>query len=186
MTVSLGTSLLLALTLGHPHSASTLSAGRKAAGTAPDSAALTWLLFLLRKKRNFPVFSDACVNFYSRTMRRHFEAALGAGRKLRLGRRSFRAVLQLSRHGLPPRHGRRGIHSRLLHAPGSSLVESTGILLHIEEILKSTPEVENTFPPHRPEWGWLPSTEATTGIQVRLERSQARHRRHHCRHSLRD
>src|SRR5260370_9218275 len=31
--------------------------------------------------------------------------------------------------------------------PGSSLAESNRILLHIEEILKSTPEVENTSRP---------------------------------------
>src|SRR6266481_2823670 len=46
---------------------------------------------------------------------RPHDAAVGAGRKLRLGRRSFLPVIALSRHGLPPGHGRRRIHSRLLH-----------------------------------------------------------------------
>src|SRR5205823_3709680 len=59
--------------------------------------------------------------------------------------------------------------------PGSSLAESNRILLHIEEILKSTPEVENTSRRTGLQLGLVAVTEANNGdFTVRLKKDRKR------------
>jgi multidrug efflux pump subunit AcrB len=59
--------------------------------------------------------------------------------------------------------------------PGSSLAESSRILLHIEEILKSTPEVENTSRRTGLQLGLAAVTEANRGdFTVRLKKDRKR------------
>src|SRR5713101_4211985 len=59
--------------------------------------------------------------------------------------------------------------------PGSSLTESNRILLHIEEILKSTPEVENTSRRTGLQLGLVAVTEANNGdFTVRLKKDRKR------------
>jgi multidrug efflux pump subunit AcrB len=59
--------------------------------------------------------------------------------------------------------------------PGSSLAESNRILLHIEEILKSTPEVENTSRRTGLQLGLAAVTEANNGdFTVKLKRDRKR------------
>src|SRR5260370_12605486 len=59
--------------------------------------------------------------------------------------------------------------------PGSSLTESNRILLHIEEILKSTPEVENTSRRTGLQLGLAAVTEANNGdFTVRLKKVRKR------------
>jgi Cu/Ag efflux pump CusA len=59
--------------------------------------------------------------------------------------------------------------------PGSSLAESNRILLHIEEILKSTPEVENTSRRTGLQLGLAAVTEANNGdFTVRLKKDRKR------------
>src|SRR6266567_1425759 len=59
--------------------------------------------------------------------------------------------------------------------PGSSLAESNRILLHIEEILKSTPEVENTSRRTGMQLGLAAVTEANNGdFTVRLKKDRKR------------
>jgi multidrug efflux pump subunit AcrB len=59
--------------------------------------------------------------------------------------------------------------------PGSSLAESNRILLHIEEILRSTPEVENTSRRTGLQLGLAAVTEANNGdFTVRLKKNRKR------------
>jgi multidrug efflux pump subunit AcrB len=59
--------------------------------------------------------------------------------------------------------------------PGSSLAESNRILLHIEEILKSTPEIENTSRRTGLQLGLVAVTEANNGdFTVRLKKDRKR------------
>ncbi len=59
--------------------------------------------------------------------------------------------------------------------PGSSLAESNRILLHIEEILKSTPEVENTSRRTGMQLGLAAVTEANNGdFTVKLKKDRKR------------
>src|SRR5437879_2696012 len=59
--------------------------------------------------------------------------------------------------------------------PGSSLAETNRILLHIEEILKSTPEVENTSRRTGMQLGLAAVTEANNGdFTVRLKKVRKR------------
>src|SRR5438094_9286440 len=59
--------------------------------------------------------------------------------------------------------------------PGSSLAETNRILLHIEEILKSTPEVENTSRRTGMQLGLAAVTEANNGdFTVKLKKDRKR------------
>src|SRR6202140_4501521 len=59
--------------------------------------------------------------------------------------------------------------------PGSSLAESNRILLHIEDILKSTPEVESTSRRTGLQLGLAAVTETNNGdFTVRLKSSRSR------------
>src|SRR5947208_11082735 len=59
--------------------------------------------------------------------------------------------------------------------PGSSLAESDRILLHIEEILRATPEVENTSRRTGLQLGLAAVTEANRGdFTVKLKRGRKR------------
>src|SRR5207244_6821867 len=59
--------------------------------------------------------------------------------------------------------------------PGSSLAESDRILLHIEEILRATPEVENTSRRTGLQLGLAAVTEANRGdFTVRLKKDRKR------------
>ncbi len=174
MTVSLFTSLLLALTWT-PTLSQYLVRRKETAGTAPDSAGPDMAALLAAEEAHLSGFFGRIVEFYARTMRailkRPWVLAVSSIVVIAL------SVLCYSFLGTEflPEMDEGGFILDYFTPPGSSLTESNRILLHIEEILKSTPEVENTSRRTGMQLGLAAVTEANNGdFTVRLKKDRKR------------
>jgi multidrug efflux pump subunit AcrB len=178
MTVSLLTSLLLALTWTPTLSQylvrrkDTAGEGIPAASSesGPDMAAL-----LAAEEAHLSGFFGRIVEFYARTMQGVLKRPW-----MLLGSSVVIVVLsyvcyQFLGTDFLPKMDEGGFILDYFTPPGSSLAESNRILLHIEEILKSTPEVENTSRRTGMQLGLAAVTEANNGdFTVKLKKNHKR------------
>lgn len=176
MTVSLFTSLLLALTWT-PTLSQYLVRRRNvdehqasSAGPGPDMATL-----LATEEAHLSGFFGRIVDFYGRAMqaivKRPWVLAASSAVIVVL---SVVCYLSLD-SDLLPKMDEGGFILDYFTPPGSSLAESNRILLHIEEILKSTPEVENTSRRTGLQLGLAAVTEANNGdFTVKLKKDRSR------------
>ena len=184
MTVSLLTSLLLALTWTPTLSqyfvrrADRLEVtdvkdpadSKPASSEAPDMAAL-----LAAEEAHLSGFFGRIVDFYGRVMKSVLKrpwtlAASSIGIIVLSG-----VCYYFLQTGLLPEMDEGGFILDYFTPPGSSLAESNRILLHIESILKSTPEVENTSRRTGMQLGLAAVTEANNGdFTVKLKRDRKR------------
>src|SRR6266568_3423803 len=174
MTVALFTSLLLALTWT-PTLSQYLVRRRETAGTSPDSAGPDMAALLAAEEAHLSGFFGRIVEFYARTMRAILKRpwVLAASSIVVIAL----SVLCYSFLGTDflPAMDEGGFILDYFTPPGSSLTESNRILLHIEEILKSTPEVENTSRRTGMQLGLAAVTEANNGdFTVRLKKDRKR------------
>src|SRR6266702_307560 len=173
MTVSLFTSLLLALTWT-PTLSQYLVRRRETAGTVSESARPDMAALLAVEEAHLGFFARI-VEFYGRTMQAILKRpwVLAASSVLVVAL----SVLCYSFLGTEflPKMDEGGFILDYFTPPGSSLAESNRILLHIEEILKSTPEVENTSRRTGMQLGLAAVTEANNGdFTVRLKKDRKR------------
>src|SRR5712692_5426950 len=176
MTVSLGTSLLLALSwtptlslyLVRHKDAAEASAPSAAGG--PDVAAL-----LAAEEAHLSGFFGRIVEFYAQTMQAILKRPwMLAASSILVVALSVLCYSFLGRDFLPAMD-EGGFILDYFTPPGSSLTESNRILLHIEEILKSTPEVENTSRRTGLQLGLATVTEVNNGdFTVRLKKDRNR------------
>jgi CzcA family heavy metal efflux pump len=174
MTVSLGTSLLLALTWT-PTLSQYFVRHKETAETATDSAGPDMAALLAAEEAHLSGFFGRIVDFYARTMRailkRPWVLAVSSILVIVL---SYLCYNSLGTDFLPAMD-EGGFILDYFTPPGSSLAESNRILLHIEEILKSTPEVENTSRRTGLQLGLAAVTEANNGdFTVRLKKDRKR------------
>jgi len=174
MTVSLGTSLLLALTWT-PTLSQYLVRRKETAEPASGSAGPDMAALLAAEEAHLSGFFGRIVEFYARTMRAILKRpwVLAAGSVLVIAL----SALCYSFLGTDflPAMDEGGFILDYFTPPGSSLAESNRILLHIEEILKSTPEVENTSRRTGLQLGLAAVTEANNGdFTVRLKKNRKR------------
>ena len=175
MTVSLFTSLLLALSWT-PTLSLYLVRRKDTAPTAttasegPDMAAL-----LAAEEAHLSGFFGRIVEFYSRVMRAALRQpwTLVAG-SLAIVVLSF-VCYQFLETDLLPGMDEGGFILDYYTPPGSSLAESNRILLHIEDILRHTKEVENTSRRTGLQLGLAAVTEANNGdFTVKLKNDRDR------------
>ena len=174
MTVALGTSLLLALTWT-PTLSLYLVRRKETASSAADSAGPDMAALLAAEEAHLSGFFGRIVDFYARIMRALIMRpwVLVASSVLVVAL-SFLCYNFLGTDFLPAMD-EGGFILDYFTPPGSSLAESNRILLHIEEILKSTPEVENTSRRTGMQLGLAAVTEANNGdFTVRLKKDRKR------------
>jgi CzcA family heavy metal efflux pump len=174
MTVSLFTSLLLALTWT-PTLSQYLVRHKEAAATAPDSAGPDMAALLAAEEKHLSGFFGRIVEFYAKSMRAIVKRPwmLAASSVLVIAL----SILCYSFLGTDflPAMDEGGFILDYFTPPGSSLAESNRILQHIEEVLKSTPEVENTSRRTGLQLGLAAVTEANNGdFTVRLKKDRKR------------
>src|SRR5882724_7986886 len=176
MTVSLFTSLLLALTwtptlsLYFVRRKDTAEAPAASSAGGPDAAAL-----LAAEEAHLSGFFGRIVDFYGRTMKAvlKFPWVLAASSVV-IVVLSVVCYLSLG-SGLLPEMDEGGFILDYDTPPGSSLAESDRILQHIEKILHSVPEVENTSRRTGLQLGLAAVTEANRGdFTVRLKTKRKR------------
>jgi CzcA family heavy metal efflux pump len=175
MTVSLLTSLLLALSW--TPTLSQYFVRRKdtapvasASSEGPDMATL-----LAAEEAHLSGSFGRVVNFYSRTMQSVLKRpwVLAAGSVLVIVLAGV--CYYFLQTGLLPEMDEGGFILDYFTPPGSSLAESNRMLLHIEEILKATPEVENTSRRTGLQLGPAAVTEANNGdFTVKLKKDRKR------------
>jgi len=176
MTVSLLTSLLLALTwtptlsLYLVRRKDTAEASTPSSTGGPDAAAL-----LAAEEKHLSGFFGRIVEFYARTMQSILKRPwVLAASSILVVALSVVCYSFLGRDFLPAMD-EGGFILDYYTPPGSSLAESNRILLHIEEILKSTPEVENTSRRTGLQLGLVAVTEANNGdFTVKLKKDRKR------------
>ena len=176
MTVSLFTSLLLALSW--TPTLSQYLVRRKGASelplssseTPPDMAAL-----LAAEESHLAGFFGRVVEFYGRTMQAILKRPwVLAASSVVIVVLTFACYKYLG-SDLLPEMDEGGFILDYFTPPGSSLAESDRILLHIEEILRATPEVENTSRRTGLQLGLAAVTEANRGdFTVKLKRGRKR------------
>src|SRR6266481_5624622 len=174
MTVSLFTSLILALSWT-PTLSQYLVRRKEAPGAVADSAGPDMSALLAAEEAHLSGFFGRIVDFYARTMRAILKRpwVLAASSVLVVAL-SFLCYKFLGTDFLPAMD-EGGFILDYFTPPGSSLTESNRILLHIEEILKSTPEVENTSRRTGMQLGLAAVTEANNGdFTVRLKKDRKR------------
>ncbi len=184
MTVALFTSLLLALswtpTLSQylvrragptPQSGNSPAGGQQSVSTEQtDAAALH-----AAEEAHLKGFFGPVVNLYARTMESFLQRPwiLVAG-FLAIGILSYASYRSLGTD-LLPEMDEGGFILDYFTPPGSSLAESNQILLRIEEILRATPEVENTSRRTGLQLGLAAVTEANRGdFTVKLKKNRKR------------
>src|SRR5882762_8941162 len=176
MTVSLFTSLLLALTwtptlsLYFVRRKDTAETSASSSADGPDVAAL-----LAAEEAHLSGFFGRIVDFYARTMKAVVKRpGVLAASSVVIVVLSNACYLSLNT-GLLPEMDEGGFILDYDTPPGSSLAESDRILQHIEKILRSTPEVENTSRRTGLQLGLAAVTEANRGdFTVRLKRDRSR------------
>jgi CzcA family heavy metal efflux pump len=174
MTVSLFTSLLLALSWT-PALSQFFVRRRDSAVRTTGSDQVDMTALLNAEEAHLSGFFGRVVDFYGRVM----QSVLKRPWILVL---SSVVIVALSgvcyyflETGLLPEMDEGGFILDYFTPPGSSLAESDRILLHIEEILKSTPEVENTSRRTGLQLGLAAVTEANNGdFTVRLKSNRKR------------
>jgi len=174
MTVALGTSLLLALTWT-PTLSLYLVRRKETTSSAADSAGPDMAALLAAEEAHLSGFFGRIVDFYARIMRALMMRpwVLVASSVLVVAL-SFLCYNFLGTDFLPAMD-EGGFILDYFTPPGSSLAESNRILLHIEEILKSTPEVDNTSRRTGMQLGLAAVTEANNGdFTVRLKKDRKR------------
>ncbi len=174
MTVALLTSLLLALTWT-PTLSQYLVRRKETGGTAPESAGPDMAALLAAEEAHLSGFFGRIVEFYTGTMRALVKRPwVLAGSSILVVALSVLCYKFLGTDFLPEMD-EGGFILDYWTPPGSSLAESNRILLHIEEILKSTPEVENTSRRTGMQLGLAAVTEANNGdFTVRLKKDRKR------------
>lgn len=176
MTVSLFTSLLLALTwtptlsLYFVRRKNTAQAPAKPSEEGTDIASL-----LVAEEAHLSGFFGRIVSFYARVMRgvlkRPWILAASSVVIIVLAIGCYMAL----ESELLPEMDEGGFILDYHTPPGSSLAESDRILQHIEKIVRGTPEVENTSRRTGLELGLSAVTEANRGdFTVRLKRDRSR------------
>jgi CzcA family heavy metal efflux pump len=174
MTVALASSLFLALTWTPTLSQYLVrrkdTAGAAATEKKPDMAAL-----LAAEEAHLSGFFGRIVNFYSRSMqavlRRPWVLVASSVGIVIL---SYVCYSFLGTEFLPEMD-EGGFILDYFTPPGSSLAESNRILLHIEDILRNTKEVENTSRRTGMQLGVAAVTEANNGdFTVKLKRDRDR------------
>lgn len=196
MTVSLGTSLLLALTWtptlsqyfvrrkdggqserpeSEPRYESLANGVRHADAPVEDAGSLDAAKLLAAEEAHLSGLFGRIVGFYGRAMRKVLKhpwmMAASSAAIVALAIVCYNALGS----DLLPEMDEGGFILDYYTPPGSSLAESNRILLHIEEILKATPEVENTSRRTGLQLGLAAVTEANRGdFTVRLKRKRSR------------
>src|SRR5580704_7491269 len=173
MTVSLFTSLLLALSW--TPALSQFFVRRKDTAPATGSGEVDMTALLNAEEAHLSGFFGRIVDFYERVM----QSVLKRPWILVV---SSVVIVALSgvcyyflQTGLLPEMDEGAFILDYFTPPGSSLAESNRILLHIEEILKSTPEVETTSRRTGLQLGLAAVTEANNGdFTVRLKKDRKR------------
>jgi CzcA family heavy metal efflux pump len=174
MTVSLFTSLLLALSWT-PALSQFFVRRKDTAAPATGSEQVDMNALLKAEEAHLSGFFGRIVDFYGRVM----QSVLKRPWILAV---SSVVIVVLSgvcyyflQTGLLPEMDEGAFILDYFTPPGSSLAESNRILLHIEEILKSTPEVENTSRRTGLQLGLVAVTEANNGdFTVRLKKDRKR------------
>jgi len=179
MTVSLLTSLLLALTwtptlslyLVRRNKTTDSGGDTSPASRTPDAAAL-----LAVEEAHLSGFFGKIISLYERLMRSVVKRSV-------LLMAAVVAIVTLSAlcyrflgSDLLPEMDEGGFILDYYTPPGSSLTESNRILLHIEEMLKATPEVENTSRRTGLQLGLAAVTEANRGdftVKLKTKRNRS-------------
>src|SRR5467141_2449571 len=177
MGISLFTSLVLALTW--TPNLSQYFIGRKkgrdgeSADGEPEEESMTRLL--AAEEASLGVFFLRLVNFHERWLRRALSKPLWlAGISLVLVIASY-VCYRTSGSDLMPAMDEGGFTVDYLTPAGTSLAETNRMVTHIEQIMKSVPEVESTSRRTGLQLGLAAVTEANTGdILVRLKRDRSR------------
>src|SRR6266705_847138 len=174
MTVSLLTSLLLALSWT-PTLSQYLVRRKETAGTVSESERPDMAALLAVEEAHLSGFFGRIVEFYARTMRALLKRPwVLAASSIVVIALSMVCYSFLGSDFLPAMD-EGGFILDYFTPPGSSIAESNRILLHIEEILKSTPEVENTSRRTGMQLGLAAVTEANNGdFTVRLKKDRKR------------
>ena len=169
MTVALLVSLLLAMTWTPTLSQYLLGERQRGHGGAPDGSLPD------AEEAQLGGFFGRIVDFYTRVMRRILARPwLLAGSSVAIILLAF-VCYRLLETDLLPEMDEGGFILDYWTPPGSSLTESDRILQHLERILKSTPEVENTSRRTGLELGLAAVTEANRGdFTVRLKKKRDR------------
>jgi multidrug efflux pump subunit AcrB len=183
MTVALFTSLVLALTWTPTLSQyfvrradrSAPEGGGDATGTEPPSEGPDMARLLAAEEAHLSGFFGRIVEFYARMMQALMKRPwVLAGSSVVIVALSLVCYNFLGREFLPAMD-EGGFILDYFTPPGSSLAETNRILLHIEEILKSTPEVENTSRRTGMQLGLAAVTEANNGdFTVKLKKDRKR------------
>jgi CzcA family heavy metal efflux pump len=175
MTVSLFTSLLLALSWTPTLSLYLVRRKDTAPTTATSSEGPDMAALLAAEEAHLSGFFGRIVEFYSRVMRAALRQpwTLIAG-SLAIVVLSF-VCYQFLETDLLPGMDEGGFILDYFTPPGSSLAESNRILLHIEDILRHTKEVENTSRRTGMQLGLAAVTEANNGdFTVKLKSDRDR------------
>lgn len=175
MTVSLLTSLLLALTW--TPTLSQYFVRRKDAVTAPPASAEgpDVATLLAAEEAHLSGVFGSIVNFYSRTMQAVLKRpwVLVAGSVLTIALAGV--CYYFLQTGLLPEMDEGGFILDYYTPPGSSLAETDRMLLRIEQILRATPEVDNTSRRTGLQLGPAAVTEANNGdFTVKLKKNRRR------------
>ena len=175
MTVALLVSLFLAMTWTPTLSQYLLRDKRNATESSAGTAEIDSATLLAAEEAHLSGFFGRIVNFYTRFMQRVLR------RPLLLAGSSVAIILltyvcyHFLETGLLPEMDEGGFILDYYTPPGSSLTESDRILQHIEQILKETPEVENTSRRTGLQLGLAAVTEANRGdYTVRLKAKRNR------------
>jgi len=174
MTVALFTSLLLALSWT-PALSQFFVRRKDSAAPATGSDEVDMSALLSAEEAHLSGFFGRIVDFYGRVMqsvlKRPWILAVSSVIIVALSGVCYYFL----ETGLLPEMDEGGFILDYFTPPGSSLAESDRILLHIEEILKSTPEVENTSRRTGLQLGLASVTEANNGdFTVRLKSHRKR------------
>jgi CzcA family heavy metal efflux pump len=174
MTVSLLTSLLLALSWT-PTLSQYLVRRKDTAATAASTKRPDMSALLAAEEAHLSGFFGRVVNFYSNAM----QAVLRLPWILVVSSIAIFALSYVCYSFLGtdflPEMDEGGFILDYFTPPGSSLAESNRILLHIEEMLKATPEVENTSRRTGLQLGLAAVTEANNGdFTVKLKKDRKR------------
>ena len=175
MTVSLLTSLLLALTWTPTLSQYFVRRKENAEAAVVSEEGLDMATLLAAEEAHLSGVFGRIVNFYSRMMqgvlKRPWVLVAGSALVIALAGVCY-YFLQT---GLLPEMDENGFILDYYTPPGSSLAESNRLLLQIEEILKATPEVENTSRRTGLQLGPAAVTEANNGdFTVKLKKDRKR------------
>jgi multidrug efflux pump subunit AcrB len=186
MTVSLFTSLLLALTWTPTLSLYLVRRRERQPSDAPkesteplaetSSTASIAAAVLVAEEAHLTGFFGRLVDFYARTMKSVLKRpwALVLSSVVIIAASLFIGIFALE-NDLLPEMDEGGFILDYHTPPGSSLEETNRILLRIEKILHETPEVENTSRRTGLELGLSAVTEANRGdFTVRLKRDRSR------------